>query len=46
MGAERFRNQLRNFGVDIELELAQKIIDTYRTKYSKIKQLWKTVSIV
>jgi DNA polymerase I-like protein with 3'-5' exonuclease and polymerase domains len=41
MGAERFRNQLRNFGVDIELELAQKIIDTYRNKYDKIKQLWK-----
>tara|TARA_R110000851_G_scaffold65006_1_gene147794 strand:- start:245 stop:2077 length:1833 start_codon:yes stop_codon:yes gene_type:complete len=41
MGAERFRNQLRNFGVDIELNLAQKIIDTYRQKYSKIKELWK-----
>ena len=41
MGAERFRNQLRNFGVDIKLELAQKIIDTYRNKYDKIKQLWK-----
>jgi len=41
MGAERFRNQLRNFGTDIELAEAQRIIDTYRTKYSKIKQLWK-----
>lgn len=41
MGAERFRNQLRNFGVDIELNLAQRIIDTYRQKYSKIKELWK-----
>jgi len=41
MGAERFRNQLRNFGTDIELTEAQRIIDTYRTKYDKIKQLWK-----
>ncbi len=40
MGAERFRNQLRNFGTDIELDEAQRIIDTYRTKYDKIKQLW------
>ena len=41
MGAERFRNQLRNFGVDIKLTEAQRIIDTYRQKYSKIKELWK-----
>ena len=41
MGAERFKNQLRNFGVDIKLTEAQRIIDTYRQKYDKIKQLWK-----
>ena len=41
MGAERFKNQLRNFGVDIKLTEAQRIIDTYRQNYSKIKQLWK-----
>tara|TARA_R110000824_G_scaffold368371_3_gene557673 strand:- start:1525 stop:3366 length:1842 start_codon:yes stop_codon:yes gene_type:complete len=41
MGAERFKNQLRNFGVVIELDMAQRIIDTYRGKYDKIKQLWK-----
>ena len=41
MGAERFRNQLRNFGTAIEITEAQRIIDTYRQKYSKIKQLWK-----
>tara|TARA_R110002167_G_scaffold50447_4_gene146750 strand:- start:161 stop:2002 length:1842 start_codon:yes stop_codon:yes gene_type:complete len=40
MGAERFKNQLRNFGVDIKLTEAQRIIDTYRQKYDKIKQLW------
>ena len=41
MGAVRFGNQLRNFGIDIELDEAQRIIDTYRSKYNKIKQLWK-----
>ena len=41
MGAERFKNQLRNFGFDIELDEAQRIINTYRGKYDKIKQLWK-----
>ena len=41
MGAERFKNQLRNFGVDIKLTEAQRIIDTYRQNYSEIKQLWK-----
>ena len=41
MGAVRFGNQLRNFGTDIELDEAQRIIDTYRSKYNKIKQLWK-----
>ena len=41
MGAVRFSNQLRNFGTDIELDEAQRIIDTYRSKYNKIKQLWK-----
>ena len=41
MGADRFKNQLRNFGVDIKLTEAQRIIDTYRQKYSKIKELWK-----
>ena len=40
MGAERFKNQLRNFGFDIELDEAQRIINTYRGKYDKIKQLW------
>ena len=41
MGAERFKNQLRNFGVDIDLSEAQRIIDAYRQDFSKIPKLWK-----
>ena len=40
MGAKKFQAQLKNFGVFVELEEAQRIIDTYRFTYPKIKQLW------
>ena len=41
MGAAKFQAQLKNFNVEIELEEAKRIIDTYRTTYPKITALWK-----
>lgn len=40
MGAAKFQLQLKNFGVEIELEEAKRIIDTYRATYPKIVKLW------
>jgi DNA polymerase len=42
MGATKFQMQLKNFGVEITLEQAKYIIDTYRTTYPKISELWKS----
>jgi DNA polymerase len=41
MGAAKFQAQLKNFGVDISLEEAKRIIDTYRLTYPQIVELWK-----
>jgi DNA polymerase len=41
MGAIKFQAQLKNFGVEVELEEAKRIIDTYRITYPKIVALWK-----
>jgi len=41
MGATKFQAQLKNFGVEVETEEAQRIINTYRNTYPKITQLWK-----
>jgi len=41
MGATKFQAQLKNFGVEVEIEEAQRIINTYRNTYPKITQLWK-----
>jgi DNA polymerase len=40
MGAAKFKLQLKNFGVDVELEEAKRIIDTYRATYPQIVKLW------
>lgn len=40
MGAVRFREQLKTFGHDMELEEARRVIDVYRRTNVKIKQLW------
>jgi len=40
MGANKFQVQLAGFGVDISLEEAQRVIDTYRDTYPKIPKLW------
>lgn len=42
MGAAKFKAQLKNFGVDVSLEEAKRIIDTYRRTYPKIAEFWKT----
>jgi DNA polymerase I-like protein with 3'-5' exonuclease and polymerase domains len=42
MGAAKFKLQLKNFGVEVELEEAKRIIDTYRTTYPMIVKLWAT----
>lgn len=42
MGAAKFQAQLKTFSVDIPLEECQRIINTYRTTYPCIPELWKT----
>ena len=41
MGANKFKAQLWGFGVEIELDEAQRIISAYRSEYSDIPALWK-----
>jgi DNA polymerase len=44
MGAAKFQTQLKNFNVAITLDEAKRIIDTYRTTYPKITELWKSAA--
>ena len=46
MGAAKFKMQLKAFGVEVTLEEAQRIVDTYRSTYPKITALWKSASNV
>ena len=46
MGAAKFQAQLKNFGVEVTLEEAQRIINTYRNTYPKITALWKSAANV
>lgn len=41
MGAEKFKIQLKNFGVDTSIEECQRIISVYRQTYPRIPELWK-----
>lgn len=41
MGAQRFQAQIKIARVNVELDEAKRIIDTYRDTYPKITQLWK-----
>ena len=41
MGATKFQAQLKNVNVEITLDEAKRIIDTYRRTYPKITELWK-----
>ena len=45
MGAAKFQAQLKNFGVEISLDEAKRIIDTYRLTYPKIVELWKDAGV-
>jgi len=46
MGAAKFKAQLKNFGVEFELDAAQHVIDTYRRTYPKITELWKSATVI
>jgi len=41
MGAAKFQAQLKTYGVEISVDEAKRIIDTYRLTYPKIVELWK-----
>ena len=41
MGAVRFTEQLKNFGFDMELHEARRVINIYRDTNWKIKHLWR-----
>jgi len=41
MGAEKFKAQLKVFGVETELKECQRIINVYRITYPKIVELWR-----
>lgn len=41
MGAEKFRAQLAQFGVQLSFEECKHIIDTYRRTYTRIPLLWE-----
>jgi hypothetical protein len=41
MGAAKFKAQLKNFGVEMELSECEYIINVYRKTYPKITALWK-----
>ncbi len=41
MGAVRFTEQLKNFGFDMELHEARRVINIYRDANWKIKHLWR-----
>ena len=42
MGAVKFRNQLKTFGVELEQEECDRIINVYRTTYKNIPKLWRS----
>tara|TARA_R110002096_G_scaffold250137_1_gene442577 strand:- start:254 stop:1534 length:1281 start_codon:yes stop_codon:yes gene_type:complete len=41
MGAVRFKEQLKNFGFDMDLDEARRVIDIYRNANSQIHRLWR-----
>jgi len=41
MGSQKFQVQLKTFGVEIETDEANRIIQVYRKTYDKIPELWK-----
>lgn len=45
MGAEKFQNQLKVFGVEIPLDECKRIIAVYRQTYEKIPALWRQAQL-
>ena len=45
MGAVKFQAQLKNFNVEVSSDEAKRIIDTYRSTYPRIPELWKAASM-
>jgi len=45
MGPERFQDQLRTFGVDVELAECKRIISVYRSANGNISDLWQSASL-
>jgi DNA polymerase I-like protein with 3'-5' exonuclease and polymerase domains len=45
MGAVRFKEQLRNFGVDMSLDEARRVINVYRESNWRINQLWREAQV-
>jgi DNA polymerase len=43
MGAPRFRSESEKRGIDLPKGMATRIINTYRTKYKRVKALWYDV---
>ena len=46
MGAVRFKDQLKNFDTDIELEEARRIIKIYRDTNGQINRLWRDAQTI
>jgi len=45
MGSEKFKNQLKTFGVEVEAEEAKRIVHTYRSTYPQIVSIWKQAQV-
>ena len=45
MGAPKFQAQLKNFGVEVTLDEARRIIDVYRTTNPAVVSLWKEAQL-
>ncbi len=41
MGASKFLDTCAKFGITIEMDFSQQVVDAYRTKFWRVKQLWK-----
>ena len=44
MGAARFREQLKTFGVEVEEKECRRIVSAYRSTNSKITELWRNAN--
>jgi DNA polymerase I-like protein with 3'-5' exonuclease and polymerase domains len=45
MGAQKFQNQLKTFGFDMELNEARRVIQVYRSANSQINTLWRDAQL-